>query len=118
MVTSANLGSPRIGARRELKKALEDYWAGRRETAQRLRRAAWLLQQRLGIARIPSNDFSLYDHVLDTAAMVGAVPPRHDKLPDRQLAEGSTTTSGLRVDGFATTRPHLTLAADRIHSLT
>jgi 5-methyltetrahydropteroyltriglutamate--homocysteine methyltransferase len=83
MVTSANLGFPRIGARRELKKALEDYWAGTRDeasllaTARALRLAAWQLQQRQGITQIPSNDFSLYDHVLDAIAMVGAVPARY-----------------------------------------
>ncbi|MBI5479530.1 MAG: 5-methyltetrahydropteroyltriglutamate--homocysteine S-methyltransferase [Deltaproteobacteria bacterium] len=83
MVASANLGFPRIGLRRELKKALEEHWAGRRteaqllEAAAALRREAWSLQQRLGVASIPSNDFSLYDHVLDTCAMLGAVPTRY-----------------------------------------
>jgi 5-methyltetrahydropteroyltriglutamate--homocysteine methyltransferase len=83
MVTSANLGFPRIGPRRELKKALEEHWTGKRseaqllETAAGLRREAWTLQRRLGVASIPSNDFSLYDHVLDTCAMLGAVPSRY-----------------------------------------
>jgi 5-methyltetrahydropteroyltriglutamate--homocysteine methyltransferase len=83
MVASANLGFPRIGAKRELKRALEEHWAGKRgeaqllETAAALRREAWTLQQRLGVASIPSNDFSLYDHVLDTCAMLGAVPSRY-----------------------------------------
>ena len=45
-------------------------------TAAALRRQHWQLQQSLGIEHIPSNDFSLYDHVLDTAAMLGAVPKR------------------------------------------
>jgi 5-methyltetrahydropteroyltriglutamate--homocysteine methyltransferase len=82
MVASANLGFPRIGPRRELKRGLEEHWAGKRsesrllEDAATLRRDAWKLQQRLGIASIPSNDFSLYDHVLDTCAMLGAVPSR------------------------------------------
>jgi 5-methyltetrahydropteroyltriglutamate--homocysteine methyltransferase len=83
MVLSANLGFPRIGPRRELKRALEEHWAGRRseaallEAAAGLRRDAWLLQQRLGVGVIPANDFSLYDHVLDTCAMLGAVPSRY-----------------------------------------
>ncbi len=89
MAIAANLGFPRIGARRELKRAVEDYWAGRideaalHEKARGLRRNAWLLQRDAGIEHIPSNDFSLYDHVLDTAAMLGTVPPRfgHDGGP-------------------------------------
>lgn len=79
-VTTANLGFPRIGTRRELKLALEAYWSGKSDradlhaVARRLRADNWTLQQQKGIAVIPSNDFSLYDHVLDTAVMVGAIP--------------------------------------------
>src|SRR5258708_9448092 len=83
MVQASNLGYPRIGSKRELKKALEQFWSGKRsetellEQAATLRRQHWQLQQRLGLTHIPSNDFSLYDHVLDTIAMVGAVPKRY-----------------------------------------
>ncbi|WP_337181404.1 5-methyltetrahydropteroyltriglutamate--homocysteine S-methyltransferase [Shinella sp.] len=76
----ASLGFPRIGRHRELKFALEGHWAGRiaesdlLETARRLRAENWALQRDQGITKIPSNDFSLYDHVLDTAVMVGAIP--------------------------------------------
>ena len=83
MAIASNLGLPRIGARRELKKALEDHWSGKLDEAglfragQSFRREHWLLQKRLGIVHVPSNDFSLYDHVLDTIAMVGAVPHRY-----------------------------------------
>lgn len=79
-ITTANLGFPRIGAKRELKFALESYWAGKsgaeelRATAKSLRAKSWNLQEDKGITVIPSNDFSLYDHVLDTAVMVGAIP--------------------------------------------
>ncbi|HMJ60233.1 MAG TPA: 5-methyltetrahydropteroyltriglutamate--homocysteine S-methyltransferase [Bryobacteraceae bacterium] len=82
-VTPTNLGFPRIGAHRELKKALESYWASKLseaellETAKKLRHQHWQWQQQAGIAHVPSNDFSLYDHVLDTTAMVGAVPRRY-----------------------------------------
>jgi 5-methyltetrahydropteroyltriglutamate--homocysteine methyltransferase len=82
MVLATNLGYPRIGPDRELKKELEAYWAGRipasdlLEGARTLRRAAWELQRDAGIVHVPSNDFSLYDHVLDTVALVGAVPDR------------------------------------------
>ena len=79
---TANLGFPRIGGQRELKFALESYWAGKSEesdllaTAQLLRGSHWTLQQEAGIETPPSNDFSLYDHVLDMAATLGAVPAR------------------------------------------
>ena len=79
-VTVATLGFPRIGPKRELKTALESCWAGKTDaatllaTAAALRAQAWKRQRDLGASVIPSNDFSLYDHVLDTTAMVGAVP--------------------------------------------
>lgn len=83
MVLSSNLGYPRIGANRELKRVLEGYWRGKNskdellETAKELRARHWKLQQDAGIDHIPSNDFSFYDQVLDTVAMVGAVPERY-----------------------------------------
>jgi 5-methyltetrahydropteroyltriglutamate--homocysteine methyltransferase len=76
----ATLGTPRIGPRRELKTALESYWSSKSdeaallEAAAGLRVANWARQHALGVTVIPSNDFSLYDHVLDTSAMVGAIP--------------------------------------------
>ncbi|MBI1650447.1 5-methyltetrahydropteroyltriglutamate--homocysteine S-methyltransferase [Hyphomicrobium sulfonivorans] len=79
-VTVTNLGFPRIGPRRELKQALESYWAGKSdektllESAAALRATNWTKQRAAGIDHIPSNDFSLYDHVLDICAMVGAIP--------------------------------------------
>ena len=82
MVLATNLGYPRIGPKRELKRALESFWAGTStalelEAAGReLRVSHWRLQQECGLQHIPSNDFSLYDHVLDTTAMVGAIPDR------------------------------------------
>jgi 5-methyltetrahydropteroyltriglutamate--homocysteine methyltransferase len=82
MILSANLGFPRIGTARELKTALERYWSGKasaddlRATAGALRARHWFVQAKAGIDHIPSNDFSLYDQMLDTTAMLGAVPPR------------------------------------------
>lgn len=76
----STLGVPRIGPRRELKSALESYWSGKsgaaalKEAAVGLRAGNWARQKALGVTNIPSNDFSLYDHVLDTSAMVGAIP--------------------------------------------
>ncbi|AOU98736.1 5-methyltetrahydropteroyltriglutamate--homocysteine S-methyltransferase [Acidihalobacter yilgarnensis] len=80
--TAHNLGYPRIGPRRELKRALEDYWSGKigRETllaeARTVRDARWRDQADAGLDFIPVGDFSLYDHVLDTSALLGCVPPR------------------------------------------
>ena len=79
-ITTSSLGFPRIGPRRELKQALERHWAGEAdaqsllEDAAALRAATWARQHSASIAHIPSNDFSLYDHVLDTSVMVGAIP--------------------------------------------
>ena len=79
-IKTANLGFPRIGRHRELKFALESYWSGNSDrnslldTAKSLRAENWRLQKDKGIEIIPSNDFSFYDHVLDTAVMIGAVP--------------------------------------------
>ncbi|MCR6498373.1 5-methyltetrahydropteroyltriglutamate--homocysteine S-methyltransferase [Shinella sp. CPCC 101442] len=76
----ASLGFPRIGRHRELKFALEGFWSGKiaendlLEAATKLRAENWVLQRDQGVTRIPSNDFSLYDHVLDMAVMVGAIP--------------------------------------------
>jgi 5-methyltetrahydropteroyltriglutamate--homocysteine methyltransferase len=81
MTVASNLGFPRIGHRRELKFALEQYWsgeldeAGLNEAARTLRARHWRLQVGHGISHVPSGDFSLYDHVLDTACMLGAIPP-------------------------------------------
>jgi 5-methyltetrahydropteroyltriglutamate--homocysteine methyltransferase len=82
MILSASLGFPRIGSHRELKTALESHWAGKtdmaalNETARLLRIRHWTVQREAGIDHIPSNDFSFYDQMLDTIAMLGAVPPR------------------------------------------
>ncbi|MGH7667600.1 MAG: 5-methyltetrahydropteroyltriglutamate--homocysteine S-methyltransferase [Candidatus Dormibacteria bacterium] len=82
MPIASVLGYPRIGRSRELKKALEGFWSGRLDAAQleasaaALRSARWRAQAAAGIEHIPSNDFSLYDHVLDMALTVGAIPER------------------------------------------
>lgn len=81
---TTTLGYPRIGRQRELKRALEAYWSGRSDEAALLERAAsirrenLLVQREAGIDVVPVNDFSLYDHVLDTCVMLGAVPERFD----------------------------------------
>jgi 5-methyltetrahydropteroyltriglutamate--homocysteine methyltransferase len=80
MVTTHTLGFPRIGPARELKFALESYWKGETSpddllrAGRDLRQAGWRMQQR--IDRVPVGDFSLYDHVLDTSALLGNLPER------------------------------------------
>lgn len=74
------VGYPRIGRKRELKKAIEAYFEGEigperlEERARAIRLESWTSQKRAGIDHIPSNDFSLYDNVLDTAILFGLVP--------------------------------------------
>ena len=86
MAVTSNLGYPRLGAKRELKWALEGYWSGKisaadlLEAGRKLRLAHWNIQQAAGVDVIPSNDFSFYDHVLDTTLMVGAIPQRYSQL--------------------------------------
>jgi 5-methyltetrahydropteroyltriglutamate--homocysteine methyltransferase len=88
-------GYPRQGANRELKKITEAYWSGRADAttllaATRELRLARLAELRdAGLGEIPSNEFSLYDHVLDTSIMLGAIPARHhDAVPDVSTDEG------------------------------
>jgi 5-methyltetrahydropteroyltriglutamate--homocysteine methyltransferase len=81
-----NLGYPRIGSNRELKKASEQYWAGKITLAELLSKGRgiseqnWKLQQEAGIDLIPSNDFSYYDQILDMSLTVGAIPKRYNKV--------------------------------------
>ena len=83
MALSNVSGFPRIGRNRELKFATEGYWRSETstdqlaETAKAIRVENWKLMQEAGIDLIPSNDFSYYDQVLDTIALVGAVPERY-----------------------------------------
>ncbi|MCI2418147.1 5-methyltetrahydropteroyltriglutamate--homocysteine S-methyltransferase [Saccharopolyspora sp. K220] len=85
-IGSTVLGYPRIGLNRELKRALESYWASRsseaelREIARRLRADTWHSLRDAGLDSVPSNTFSFYDQVLDTAVTFGAVPPRYTSL--------------------------------------
>lgn len=73
-------GFPRIGAGRELKKALERYWSGKNgiekviETGRDIRKTAWENQKRAGIDFYSCGDFSFYDGMLDTAVMLGTIP--------------------------------------------
>jgi 5-methyltetrahydropteroyltriglutamate--homocysteine methyltransferase len=83
MVFSSNLGFPRIGDMRQLKKAVEAYWKGQSSQKELLEKGAelrahnWKLQKDAGIDIIPSNDFSFYDQVLDTTCLLGMIPKRY-----------------------------------------
>lgn len=79
-------GYPRIGSQRELKKACENYWAGKISlerlelTSRQLRKENWTGLQEAGIDLIPSNDFSWYDQVLDMCLTLGVIPSRFKAL--------------------------------------
>lgn len=85
MTRTTYLGFPRIGRRRELKRALENYWRDGNgtpllDTARALRQRHWQLANAAGCQTVAVNDFSLYDHVLDTAVLFDAVPDRYRTL--------------------------------------
>ncbi|MEN5018689.1 5-methyltetrahydropteroyltriglutamate--homocysteine S-methyltransferase [Erwinia sp. Eh17-17] len=77
------LGFPRVGLRRELKKAQESYWAGNSSqeellaTGRELRARHWQQQKEAGVNLLPVGDFAWYDHVLTTSLLLGNVPARH-----------------------------------------
>jgi 5-methyltetrahydropteroyltriglutamate--homocysteine methyltransferase len=81
-----NLGYPRIGSKRELKKACEQYWSGKisqeelQQAARVIRAENWQLQKEAGIDLIPVNDFSFYDHVLDMSFLLGVIPKRYQQI--------------------------------------
>lgn len=86
IMKTQNLGYPRIGDQRQLKKACENYWAGRiglaelKDIAHKIREENWKTQLDAGIDLIPCNDFSLYDQTLDTSLLLGAIPARYTPL--------------------------------------
>ena len=119
MAIATNLGFPRIGATRELKWAVEAFWAGKMDepgllqTAAAIRKENWLFQQECGIDHIPSNDFSLYDQVLDTTAMLGAVPPRFQQAGETvgldayfSMARGNATEPAMEMTKWFDTNYH------------
>ena len=114
-----NLGFPRIGHKRELKRALEQFWSGQSdtaallETARQLRRGNWQLQRDAGLDYVPVGDFSLYDHVLDTAAMLGAIPSRYGRHGSDvdlsvyfAMARGSATQPAMEMTKWFDTNYH------------
>ena len=83
MIQVASIGYPRIGPKRELKKALEQFWKGEikeqdlHAVAKDLRKQNWQTQKDNGVDLISSNDFSFYDQVLDAICLLGAIPKRY-----------------------------------------
>lgn len=96
-ILSSNLGFCRMGDNRQLKKLVEAFWAAKAtetqlsEGAAEIRKAHLIVQKDAGINVIPSNDASLYDHVLDHLVVFGAVPSRYSHIAsktDRYFAMG------------------------------
>lgn len=83
-----NLGYPRIGNKRELKKACENYWSGlisKEEllyVGQLIRKTNWKIQKEFNVDLIPINDFSFYDHVLDMSFLLGVIPDRYHLISE------------------------------------
>ena len=89
MILSSNLGYPRIGPSRELKWLLESFWKKKidektlSENLSNIKKNNWLKQKKDGINYIPSNDFSLYEHVLDLCFSMNVIPKRFNKMKKR-----------------------------------
>ena len=108
MVQAINLGMARIGGRRELKRGLEAYWKGSVDAgsvhalARQRRLENWQQQVSSGIAGVASGEFSLYDHVLDTCSVVGAIPERFATLATvSELDRYFALARGAHVGGHA-----------------
>ena len=110
-------GFPRIGENRELKRALESYWAGKtsqgdlENIAGNLRKKHWLEQRERGIEHISSNDFSYYDAMLDTSVMLNAIPERFRNIEngtDRYfaMARGSDEAEAMGMTKWFNTNYH------------
>lgn len=112
-----NLGYPRIGSERELKKVSEQYWSGKTsrknllQVGKNIRKENWILQKEAGIDLIPSNDFSFYDQVLDMSLMVGAIPKRYQSLLANKLSYLDlyfAMARGYQKDGYDITAMEMT----------
>ena len=115
--TATVLGAPRIGPNRELKRAVEAYWAGRVDAAELHRVAADLRTAQLtalhaaGLDSVPVGTFSYYDHVLDTAVLLGALPERVQGIEDEldryfAAARGTDTVAPLEMTKWFDTNYH------------
>jgi 5-methyltetrahydropteroyltriglutamate--homocysteine methyltransferase len=114
-----NLGYPRIGSQRQLKKACEQYWAGKldlrelKEVARKIKEDNWHTQLNAGIDLIPCNDFSFYDQVLDTSLMLGVIPQRYSPVLSQVKANNEidlyfAMARGYQKDGLDITAMEMT----------
>jgi 5-methyltetrahydropteroyltriglutamate--homocysteine methyltransferase len=113
-----NLGYPRIGNNRELKKTSEHYWSGAitqqklQDTAKAIRTNNWLTQKEAGLDLIPCNDFSFYDQVLDMSFMFGLIPDRFSPLLQKkdftELDIYFAMARGYQKDGYDITAMEMT----------
>lgn len=110
-------GFPRIGEKRELKKELESFWAGRssvgdlQRVSDELRKKQWRDQMDAGIDLISCNDFSWYDSMLDTAVMLNAVPERFRQIADTteryfSMARGNASNVAMEMTKWFNTNYH------------
>ena len=110
-------GFPRIGEKRELKYALENYWAGKIsqekliEVSNQVKEKQWKLQQEKGMDLISCNDFSLYDRMLDTAVMLNAIPERFRSIENDltryfAMARGTSSAVALEMTKWFNTNYH------------
>jgi 5-methyltetrahydropteroyltriglutamate--homocysteine methyltransferase len=129
MALTHNLGFPRIGARRELKHALEAYWRDNisdgqlQATATELRRQHWILQRDSGIDLIPVGDFALYDQMLNMTALLGAVPARFNADKDEigldlyfAMARGTATQPAMEMTKWFDTNYHYIVPEFDVHT--
>ncbi|WP_066347176.1 5-methyltetrahydropteroyltriglutamate--homocysteine S-methyltransferase [Aliarcobacter cryaerophilus] len=110
------IGFPRIGEKRELKKVLEDYWAKKvdfsevKYVAENLRKRHWTYQKEAKIDFIASNDFSLYDNMLDSSILLGAIPQRFQHLKDEEqyfaMARGNQDCVAMEMTKWFNTNYH------------
>jgi len=110
------VGFPRIGEQRELKQVLESFWAKKcpfgevEKVASGLKKRHWEHQKNAGIEYISSNDFSLYDNMLDTIVMLGAVPKRFQHLKNEELyfsmARGDKSNVAMEMTKWFNTNYH------------
>ncbi|WP_426432899.1 5-methyltetrahydropteroyltriglutamate--homocysteine S-methyltransferase [Staphylococcus xylosus] len=81
-IKTSNLGFPRLGRKREWKKAIEGYWSNKYDLEKLhqqltdLHKENLLLQKNYNLSSIPVGDFSLYDHILDTSLLFNIIPER------------------------------------------
>ncbi|KAF8556964.1 cobalamin-independent methionine synthase [Imleria badia] len=105
MVLSSVLGFPRIGAHREVKKAVEAYWAGKisaadlQKAAADVRKTNWNSLKERNVDLIPSGDFTLYDHVLDHSTAFNVIPKRYVGLGLSDLDVFFALGRGRQADG-------------------